>query len=92
MKAIQTRGNLDEHLSKDQIKIDSKRLKNVCKLNSDDKICRYIIMYGDHFVCGKHTPLAKIFDDMVLAGSIKATSDNCKGLGYYDKEKDKSEN
>lgn len=91
MKAIDTRGNLDDHW-KDDKKISNDVLSKTCLIYQKEKTCKYIILVGSDYFCGKNTSMREVFDKLALENKMLSKADNCDGLGtIYEKEKTKKE-
>ena len=81
MKAVDTRGNLDIYWEDKSRKISSDILSNVCLIYKKEKTCKYIILVGSDYFCGKHTPMREVFDKLSLENKMLSKADNCEGLG-----------
>jgi len=59
--------------------------REVCRLNTGSRCCRYITLSADGFHCVKLAPaLAKIIEARVAAGTFHALGDNCAGRPIED--------
>lgn len=65
-------------------KIDSKTLKEVCKVGSGETTCRFVTVGSKGFECAKHTSVASIINARIAAGTFNAKGDNCEGKGNED--------
>jgi len=94
MQAIDINETLNEYFDDPDRRIPNAHLESVCQYKKPGA-CRYISLTPAGFCCVKKTPVKNALDRGFLEGWIKATGDNCEGLGDYAKkdikEKDKEE-
>jgi len=87
MKAIDLKKDLNKYLLDKERHISDDKMKNVCLIANGSKACKYIMMFKKNgFVCAKRTPMSEVLDSMANKNEITAKSDNCEGLGSYDKK------
>ena len=88
MKAIDLKKDLNKYLFDKERHISNEQMKNVCLIANGESTCKYIMMFEKNgFVCAKKTPMSEVLDDLANKNQITAKSDNCEGLGSYEKKK-----
>lgn len=89
MKAIDTRGNLDDCWSDDK-RISKECLSKTCLIYKKEKTCKYIILVNSDYFCGKNTSMRDVFDKLASENKMLSKADNCEGLGIpHEKQKEK---
>jgi hypothetical protein len=87
MHGIDLQGQFDKYLLDKRRKITNAHLHSVCKYKMGEETCRYLFLTNDNsFICVKKTPLKSMLDRIVKKKSMTAISDNCEGLGKYEKK------
>ena len=81
MYGVDFQNQLGEYLLDEGRKINNAHLEGVCKIDQQEKTCRYIALSKIGYVCMKKSPAKKKLDEMVEAENMTARSDNCEGLG-----------
>jgi len=84
MYGVDFNNQLSDYLLDENRKIPKAHLNSVCKIEQQEKTCRYIALSEIGFVCMKKSPAKNKLDEMVTKESISARSDNCEGLGVID--------
>jgi len=92
MKAIDLRDKISELLGREDLRIDEKKRNKVCLFHASKKTCRYIILTAEGYCCCKNTKIASSIDDLVKNKVMRASGDNCEGLGSYGFTKEKENN
>lgn len=59
--------------------MDDKFVEETCKPGTVD-CCRYLLMGGGGWECGKFTDFKDLLDVRVANNTIRATGDNCPGV------------
>tara|TARA_Y100000310_G_C19998390_1_gene497310 strand:+ start:132 stop:377 length:246 start_codon:yes stop_codon:yes gene_type:complete len=80
MQAVNMGGTLNEYLFDKNRKIPDAHRETICLCRKAGS-CRYIGLSPIGYVCVKKTPMKKSLDKLALEGKMRATGDNCEGLG-----------
>jgi hypothetical protein len=82
MQAVDHNGDMNDYLTDEKRKIPEAHLHSICKLKQGNDTCRYIgLVPSLGFVCAKKTPMKTMLDKRASNNEMKATGDNCEGLG-----------
>jgi hypothetical protein len=82
MKAIDTKGMLNEYMLDPARLITQSHLQTVCKIHQGKDTCRYIArdLDGEGFVCMKNSKMQAVLDNQVAENKMLAQGDNCEGM------------
>lgn len=81
MYSVDFNNQLGEYLLDKKRKISKVHLQTVCKIEQQEKTCRYISLSEIGYVCMKKSPVKEKLDKMVREKNMIAQADNCEGLG-----------